>query len=252
MAVRRQFTANGEAPVNVDQATSPGTGYVLRSGVAIAGQGAGDGRAVDGRADADDWRRRWRTGCGWWRWTTKLPSAPATGRLDTVRVDAQGEYAVVDSTDKGRFTSSSSGGSWISWTYSSSRAWQNQVTYIKTGGPLSATWSVDAEPGVYEVGVSWEPATNRSTAVNYQVRDAGGTNLAVGGGESAVEPRDRHVSDGGRQAVPAVDDGVHGGGVVEVVDGQPDGGLGDEHDAGGGGRGVRPADRPAGGELGTT
>ena len=178
----------------------------------------------------------------------ELPSAPATGRLDTVLVDVQGEYAVVDSTDKGRFTSSSSGGSWMPWTYSSSQAWQNQVTYIKTGGPLSAAWSVDAEPGVYEVGVSWEPATNRSTAVSYQVRDAAGGNAAVDGGESAAEPGDRHVSDGGWQAVPAVDDGVHGGGVVEVVDGQSDGGLGDEHDAGGGGRGVRAADRPAGRE----
>ena len=96
--------------------------------------------------------------------------------MDTVLLDVQGEYAVVDSTDKGRFTSSSSGGSWISWTYSSSQAWQNQVTYIKTGGPLSAAWSVDAEPGVYEVGVSWEPATNRSTAVSYQVRDVAGGN----------------------------------------------------------------------------
>ena len=130
-----------------------------------------------------------------------MPAAPATSRLDTVRVDVQDEYAVVDSTDnRGGLRPAAAGAAWLPWTYSSSQAWQNQVTYIKTGGPLSATWSVDAEPGVYEVGVSWEPATNRSTAVSYQVRDVAGGNA-----QSAVV---------NQQSNPAT-------GTYRTVDGKP-------------------------------
>jgi hypothetical protein len=95
--------------------------------------------------------------------------APVTPRI----VDQLDEFTVVDNGDPAY--GCTNGSLWTGYA----QAWDGELQQLEGGTTERATWSVDVEPGLYEVAVSWSAYTNRATNAPYTISAAEGSGLTT-------------------------------------------------------------------------